>query len=69
MRPTHVNATIDFEELERPPRRTAKSLMRMLALNGSPTAINLLDIMSRLAQSEGAVFQVELFQTTEAAKS
>ena len=69
MRPTHVNATIDFEELERPTRRTAKSLMRMLALDGSPTAINLLDIMSRLAQSEGAVFQVELFQTTEAAKS
>ena len=35
------------------PTDTAKSLMRMLASDGSPTAINLLGIMSRLAQSEG----------------
>lgn len=64
----HVNATIGFEELGRRTGKNAKSLMRMLGPDGSPTAVNLLEIMRRLAHSEGAAFHVELVQATEAAK-
>lgn len=39
----------------------------MLGPDGSPTAVNLLEIMTRLAQSEGAAFQVERVRTNEAA--
>ncbi|MCQ0990626.1 transcriptional regulator [Jiella marina] len=62
----HVNASIGFEELGRRTGKSPKSLMRMLGPDGRPTAVNLLDIITHLAQDEGAAFEVQLTRRTVA---
>lgn len=44
----YINATIGFEELAFLTKKSAKSLMRMLSINGNPYAKNLLEIIFHL---------------------
>ncbi|MBZ5634728.1 MAG: transcriptional regulator [Acidobacteriia bacterium] len=56
----YVNATVGFQNLERHTHIPAKSLMRMLGPNGSPSATNLTSILSALQKSEGVQFELSL---------
>ena len=54
----YVNATVGFQNLEKHTRIPAKSLMRMLGPNGSPSAANLSTILTALQKSEGVYFEL-----------
>src|SRR5258708_39697423 len=54
----YVNATVGFHNLERRTRIPAKSLMRMLGPNGSPSAANLTSILTALQKTEGVRFEL-----------
>jgi hypothetical protein len=54
----YVNATVGFLDLEKRTEIPAKSLMRMLSPNGSPSATNLFSIVGALREAEG--WRVEL---------
>ncbi|HEV2690198.1 MAG TPA: transcriptional regulator [Bryobacteraceae bacterium] len=56
----YVNATVGFQNLETRMRIPAKSLMRMLAPKGSPSAANLSSILTALQQTEGIRFELAL---------
>src|SRR5262249_43120859 len=52
----YVNATLGFQHLEKRTHIPAKSLMRMLGTNGSPSAANLTTILTALQDVEGVHF-------------
>ena len=54
----YVNATVGFQGLEKGTHIPAKSLMRMLGPNGSPSAANLSNILTVLQRTEGVRFAV-----------
>ena len=54
----YVNATLGFQELEERTDIPAKSLMRMLGPKGSPSAANLLSILTALQKIEGVQFEL-----------
>jgi len=56
----YVNATVGFQDLEKRTRIPAKSLMRMLGPNGSPSAANLSSILTALQKTEGVQFELSL---------
>jgi hypothetical protein len=56
----YVNATVGFLDLEKQTQIPAKSLMRMLAPKGSPSAANLSSILSALRKTEGIHFELSL---------
>ncbi len=56
----YVNATAGFQDLEKRTRIPAKSLMRMLGPKGSPSAENLLNILTALQKTEGVYFEISL---------
>jgi DNA-binding phage protein len=56
----YVNATSGFQKLEKRTRIPAKSLMRMLSPKGSPSAVNLLSILTALQKSERIHFELAL---------
>lgn len=56
----YVNATVGFPNLEKRTHIPAKSLMRMLGPNGSPSAANLASILTALQRSEGVRFELSL---------
>jgi len=56
----YVNATVGFQRLEKRTRIPAKSLMRMLGPNGSPSAANLSSILTALQKTEGVQFELSL---------
>jgi DNA-binding phage protein len=56
----YVNATIGFQALEEQTDIPAKSLMRMLGPNGSPSAANLSSILTVLQKTEGVHFELSL---------
>jgi DNA-binding phage protein len=56
----YVNATIGFQSLEKETRIPAKSLMRMLGPNGSPSIANFSNILTALQKSEGVHFELSL---------
>lgn len=56
----YVNATAGFQDLEKRTRIPVKSLMRMLGPKGSPSAENLLNILTALQQTEGVHFELSL---------
>ena len=56
----YVNATLGFQSLEKCTRIPAKSLMRMLGPKGSPSAANLMRILTALQQTEGVHFELAL---------
>lgn len=56
----YVNATIGFINLEKRTKIPAKSLMRMLGPNGSPSAANLSSILTVLQKTEGVHFELSL---------
>jgi DNA-binding phage protein len=56
----YVNATVGFQHLEKRTRIPAKSLMRMLGPNGSPSAANLSSILTALQKTEGVQFHLSL---------
>jgi DNA-binding phage protein len=56
----YVNATVGFQNLEKRTQIPAKSLMRMLGPNGSPSAANLSSILTALQKTEGVHFELTL---------
>ena len=56
----YVNATVGFLKLEKHTHIPAKSLMRMLGPNGSPSAANLSTILTALQKTEGVYFELAL---------
>jgi DNA-binding phage protein len=56
----YVNATVGFRTLEKHTDIPAKSLMRMLGPNGSPSAAKLSSILSALQKTEGVTFELAL---------
>jgi DNA-binding phage protein len=56
----YVNATVGFQSLEKKTKIPAKSLMRMLSPNGSPSVANFSNILSALQKSEGVHFELSL---------
>ena len=58
----YVNATVGFQDLEKRTQIPAKSLMRKLGPNGSPSAANLTCILSALQKTEGVHFELALRQ-------
>ena len=54
----YINATIGFPELAAAIGISSKSLMRMLAPAGNPTASNLFEIVALLQRREGVRLQV-----------
>lgn len=58
----YVNATVGFQALEKSTRIPAKSLMRMLGAKGSPSAVNLFNIVGALRQQEGVSFELAVKQ-------
>ena len=56
----YVNATLGFQALEEQTDIPAKSLMRMLGPNGSPSAANLSSILTVLQKAEGVHFELLL---------
>jgi hypothetical protein len=56
----YVNATVGFQNLEKRTRIPAKSLMRMLGPQGSPSAVNLTSILTALLKNEGVHFELAL---------
>ena len=58
----YVNATTGFQKLEKRTRIPAKSLMRMLGPKGSPSAANLLNILTALQKLERVHFDLALKQ-------
>ena len=56
----YVNATVGFQSLEKRTHIPAKSLMRMLGPNGSPSAANLSSILTVLQKTEGVYFELAL---------
>ena len=54
----YVNATVGFQKLEKQTHIPAKSLMRMLGPNGSPSAANLSTILTALRKTEGVYFEL-----------
>ena len=56
----YVNATLGFQELEERTDIPAKSLMRMLGPEGSPSAANLSSILTALQKTEGVHFELSL---------
>jgi len=56
----YVNTTLGFQALEQQTDIPAKSLMRMLGPNGSPSAANLSSILTLLQKAEGVHFELSL---------
>jgi DNA-binding phage protein len=56
----YVNATVGFQKLEKRTQIPAKSLMRMLGPNGSPSAANLTSILTALQKTERVHFELSL---------
>jgi len=56
----YVNATIGFQSLEKRTEIPTKSLMRMLSPKGSPSAANLIRILTALQEAEGVQFELAL---------
>ena len=56
----YVNATVGFQTLEKSTRIPAKSLMRMLSPNGSPSVANFSNILTALQKTEGVHFELSL---------
>lgn len=55
----YINATTGFEALADGIGKSPKSLMRMLSVNGNPTAKNLFGIVSYLQQAAGVSLQTQ----------
>jgi len=55
-----VNATLGFQGPEEQTENPAKSLMRMLGPNGSPSAVNFSSILTALKKSEGVRLEISL---------
>jgi DNA-binding phage protein len=49
----YINATVGFEELAEATHKNAKSLMRMLSVEGNPRADNLFAVIAHLQRKEG----------------
>ncbi len=56
----YVNATVGFQNLEKDTNIPAKSLMRMLSPNGSPSFANVSIILAALQKTEGVHFELSL---------
>ena len=56
----YVNATVGFQDLEKRTHIPAKSLMRMLGPNGSPSVANFSSILMALQKTEGVHFELSL---------
>jgi len=56
----YVNGAVGFQDLEKRTDIPAKSLMRMLSAKGSPSAANLMNILTALRQAEGVRFELTL---------
>ena len=56
----YVNASAGFQDLEKRTCIPAKSLMRMLGPKGSPSAENLLNILTALQKTEGVHFELSV---------
>lgn len=54
----YVNATVGFQGLGERTAIPAKSLMRMLGPKGSPSAANLVCILTALREAEGVRFEL-----------
>jgi hypothetical protein len=54
------NATVGFQDLGKRTHIPAKSLMRMLVPNGSPSAANLSNMLTALQEAEGVRFELSL---------
>ena len=56
----YVNATVGFQDLEKRTHIPAKSLMRMLGPNGSPSVANFSSILMALQKTEGVHLELSL---------
>ena len=56
----YVDATVGFQDLEKRTHIPAKSLMRMLGPNGSPSVANFSSILMALQKTEGVHFELSL---------
>lgn len=56
----YVNGAVGFQDLEKRTDIPAKSLMRMLSAKGSPSAANLMNILTALRRAEGVRFELTL---------
>ena len=56
----YVNATVGFQSLEKRTHIPAKSLMRMLDPQGSPSMANLSSILTVIQKNEGVHFELSL---------
>ena len=56
----YINATVGFQTLGDAVDMNSKSLMRMFAPGGNPTARNLFAVISRLQEYEGVEFEVRV---------
>ena len=54
----YINATIGFDALSMATHRPAKSLMRMFAADGNPTASNLFAVINVLQERTGVQLEV-----------
>lgn len=54
----YVNATVGFEALGAQLRKSPKSLMRMLSVEGNPRVDNLFSVVSQLKANEGVSLNV-----------
>jgi hypothetical protein len=56
----YINGTVGFIKAGKALRRSPKSLMRMLSVNGNPQARNLLELVAYLQKVEGTIAEVRL---------
>jgi hypothetical protein len=56
----YINGTVGFIKAGKALRRSPKSLMRMLSVNGNPQARNLLELVAYLQKVEGTTAEVRL---------
>ena len=64
----YINATVGFEELGFLINKQPKSIMRMVSLNGNPTATNLFGIIHTLLEKEGFSLEVKTIHHDEHGK-
>lgn len=55
----YVNGTIGFKGLEKLMGKSSKSLMRMLSVQGNPSAKNLVEILKHLQEQTGVTLAVK----------
>jgi hypothetical protein len=55
----YINAMLGFEQLGKLTKKDPKSLMRMLSVNGNPTASNLFDVIYALEKKEKIQYRLQ----------